>query len=440
MQKALIIGGAISGCGAARLLNSQGYEVYLTDKGKIEQQEELEKLGVKVYPNGHPDELKELKYDLIVKNPGIKYDTPFVKYFCDAGYKMYNEIEIATRYGTALKIGAVTGTNGKTTTTTILGEILKENNKNSITAGNIGHSLCDYVYQDGNISRNVALEIAAFQLLGTEDFKPKVSVIINLTPDHLDYFGTLEKYYNAKTLVYKQQTKEDYFLRNVDDPEVMKYCQNIPATVIDFSLERNDVPLKVEKGKAYYNDLELFSLDQFSLPGKHNLQNALIAAGMAYLMGCTPSQIASVIHSFKGVEHRIEYVTTINGVKYYNDSKGTNVDASIVALKAFEQPIHLLAGGYDKHLSFEGLRPYLGKIKQMYVFGATKEQLKELDPRAIVVENMDQALSKASQNALKGEVVLLSPACASWDQFPNYEVRGKLFKEAVNKLKKASEN
>ncbi len=439
MKKVLIIGGAISGCGAARLLNSQGYEVYLTDLGKIEQQRELEELGIKVFPNGHPDKLKELKYDLIVKNPGIKYDTPFVKYFCDAGYKMYNEIEIATKYGTKLKIGAVTGTNGKTTTTTILGQILKANDSKSITAGNIGHSLCDYVYQDGNVSKNVALEIAAFQLLGTESFKPKVSVIINLTPDHLDYFGTLERYYQAKTLVYKQQTKEDYFLRNVDDPEVMKYCQNIPATVIDFSLERNDVPLHIEDGKAYYNDEELFRLDQFSLPGKHNLQNALIASGMAYLMGCTPEQIAKVLHSFKGVEHRIEYVTEINGVKYYNDSKGTNVDATIVALKAFEQPIHLLAGGYDKHLSFEGLRPYLSKIKQMYVFGATKEQLKQLDPRAIVVDNMDQAIAEAVKMAKKGEIVLLSPACASWDQFPNYEVRGELFKKAIIQLKKASE-
>ena len=440
MKKALIIGAAISGCGAARLLNSKGYEVYLSDKGKIEQQKELEKLGIKVFPNGHPESLKKLKYDLIVKNPGIKYDTPFVKYFCDAGYKMYNEIEIATKCGKGLVIGAVTGTNGKTTTTTILGEILKENDPQSITAGNIGHSLCDYVYQDGNITRNVALEIAAFQLLGTENFKPKVSVIINLTPDHLDYFGTLDKYYKAKTLVYKHQTKEDYFLRNVDDPQVLKYCQDIPATVIDFSLERTDVPLHIANGKAYYNDQELFCLDQFSLPGRHNLQNALIASGMAYLMGCTPGQIAKVLHSFKGVEHRIEYVDQINGVKYYNDSKGTNVDATIVALKAFEQPIHLLAGGYDKHLSFEGLRPYLGKIKQMYVFGATKEQLKQLDPRAIVLDNMDQALALASKNALKGEVVLLSPACASWDQFPNYEVRGELFKEAVKKLKKTSES
>ncbi|MBQ1386256.1 MAG: UDP-N-acetylmuramoyl-L-alanine--D-glutamate ligase [Erysipelotrichales bacterium] len=434
MKKALIIGAAISGIGAARLLNKYGYRVYLTDAKEIKERKELEAEGILCFDNGHPDSLKDNEYDLIVKNPGIPYRVPFVRYFTDKGYKMYNEMEIACRFSSGMRIAAVTGTNGKTTTATLLGAILEANSPYGITAGNMGVSLCDIVRDHPEERRDVGLEIAALQLIGTETFHPHTAVIMNLTPDHLDYFGTLDNYYHAKTLIYRNMTKDDTFFFNADDPVIAEYCQDIPASVVKFSTERTDTELRAEDGKVMLGDVCLFETKDLHIPGKHNLQNAMVAAGMAYKMDVPTDVIQQVISSFKGVEHRIEYTATINGVRYYNDSKGTNPDAVMVALKAFDEPIHLLAGGYDKKLPFDSLAPFLPKIKQMYVYGATKDALKKLDPRALEFNDMNEAIHAAYERALPGEVVLLSPACASWDQFPNYEVRGKIFKEIVRSL------
>ncbi|MBQ4374360.1 MAG: UDP-N-acetylmuramoyl-L-alanine--D-glutamate ligase, partial [Erysipelotrichales bacterium] len=211
MKKALIIGAAISGIGAARLLNKYGYRVYLTDAKEIKERKELEAEGILCFDNGHPDSLKDNEYDLIVKNPGIPYRVPFVRYFTDKGYKMYNEMEIACRFSSGMRIAAVTGTNGKTTTATLLGAILEANSPYGITAGNMGVSLCDIVRDHPEERRDVGLEIAALQLIGTETFHPHTAVIMNLTPDHLDYFGTLDNYYHAKTLIYRNMTKDDTF-------------------------------------------------------------------------------------------------------------------------------------------------------------------------------------------------------------------------------------
>ncbi|MBQ1506215.1 MAG: UDP-N-acetylmuramoyl-L-alanine--D-glutamate ligase [Erysipelotrichales bacterium] len=434
MKNALVIGAAISGIGAARLLNKYGYTVYLTDSKSIAGKEELEKEGILCFENGHPDHLKEHTYDLIVKNPGIPYRVPFVKHFTDLGYKMYNEMEIACRFSKGMRIAAVTGTNGKTTTATLLGAILEANSPYGVTAGNMGVSLCDIVRDDLNARKDVGLEIAALQLIGTETFHPHAAVIMNLTPDHLDYFGTLDNYYHAKTLIYRNMDPGDTFFYNDDDPVIKEYCTDIPCRVVKFSTDRTDTELRAENGKVMLGDVCLFETKDLHIPGKHNLQNAMVAAGMAYCMDVPADVIQHVIANFKGVEHRIEYTATIGGVRYYNDSKGTNPDATIVALKAFDEPIHLLAGGYDKKLPFDSLKPYLPKIKQMYIFGATKPALKELDPRALEFDNMEEAIHAAYENAKEGEVVLLSPACASWDQFPNYEVRGKEFKEIVRAL------
>ena len=431
----LVIGAGISGLGVSRFLCKQGKHVVLTDGKKVAQKAELEAMGIEVYDEGHPDHLRHTNYEYVVKNPGIPYFVDFVKYFVDQNMPIYNEIEVALWYAKNFNVGAITGTNGKTTTTSLLAELLKRKNPMSVAAGNIGKAMCDIVEEHMDDDLDVSLEIAAFQLLGTKEFAPKVSVIMNLTPDHLDYFKEVDAYYHAKTLVYRNQSQNDYFLRNVDDEMVVKHCKDIPCQVIDFSLERTDVDLYVKDGKVYLKDVVLFAVDKLHLVGKHNLQNAMVAACMAYVMGVSLEDIESGIDEFKGVEHRIEYVDEVNGVRYYNDSKGTNVDATIVALKAFDQPVHLLAGGYDKKLSFDDLKPYLHKVKQMYVFGEVKQQLKELCPSAIVVDTMFEAMDLAYQNAKANEVILLSPACASWDQFPNFEVRGKLFKEKVKQLK-----
>ena len=436
MSNALVIGGALSGISTAKYLNRKGYTVYLTDAREIKEKKELEEIGIRVFDNGHPDLLKDLDYEMIIKNPGIKYNVPFVKHFVDKGMMMLNETEIAMADQPQVKLGAITGTNGKTTTTIMLGTLLHTLNPDTGYVGNMGIPLCDYFLDHDGEEVSLAIEIAALQLIGCPSFHPFVSVIMNLTPDHVDYFGSVDAYYRAKTLIYKNQDEKDYFIRNVDDENILKYCTDVKCNVIDFSLEKEDVPLHIHERKAYYNDVELFDLDRFKLPGMHNVENAMIAGCMAYLMGVKAEDIKEVLENFKGVEHRIEYVETVNGVRYYNDSKGTNVDSTIMALKSFDCPVHLLVGGYDKKTGFEGLRPFLKNVKTMYAYGNTRDQFVPLHDDVRLYDNMFEALQAAHDNALPSEVVLLSPACASWDQFPNYEVRGKQFKEMVRGFKK----
>lgn len=431
-MKVLVIGASLSGSAVSKLLVQKGYEVYLTDANEIKDKKALEALGIHVYDGGHPEVLKTYQYAFVVKNPGIPYTVPFVKYFQDLQVSIYNEIEVASRFVKQYQYGAITGTNGKTTTTQLLSELLKLKNPINQAAGNIGLPLSEIVlkYQDQPL--DIALEIAAFQLLGIETFKPKVSVITNLTPDHLDYFVNVDAYYKAKTLVYKQQDEQDYFLLNLDDEQVVNYVKDIKAQVITYStIQKADV--YIQEDKVYYGDVMLFALGDLKLVGMHNVSNAMVAAMMAYLMGVSLKDIRKGIQAFKGVEHRVEFVSTINGIHYYNDSKGTNTDATIVALKAFEKPVILLAGGYDKKTGFHDMIPYLNKVKDMIVFGAVKEQLKAIYPRAYVVDTMFEAIDVAKKIASKNDVVLLSPMCASYDQFRNFEQRGQLFKEYVLK-------
>lgn len=431
-MKVLVIGASLSGSAVSKLLVQKGYEVYLTDANEIKDKKALEALGIHVYDGGHSEVLKTYQYAFVVKNPGIPYTVPFVKYFQDLQVSIYNEIEVASRFVKQYQYGAITGTNGKTTTTQLLSELLKLKNPINQAAGNIGLPLSEIVlkYQDQPL--DIALEIAAFQLLGIETFKPKVSVITNLTPDHLDYFTNVDAYYKAKTLVYKYQDEQDYFLLNLDDEQVVNYVKDIKAQVITYStIQKADV--YIQEGKVYYRDVMLFGLGDLRLVGMHNVSNAMVAAVMAYLMGVSLEDIRIGIQAFKGVEHRIEFVATINDIRYYNDSKGTNTDATIVALKAFEKPVILLAGGYDKKTGFHDVLPYLDKIKEMVVFGAVKEQLKAIYPRAYVVDTMFEAIDVAKKIASKDDVVLLSPMCASYDQFRNFEQRGQLFKEYILK-------
>ena len=430
-MKTLVIGAARSGLAISRYLNKRGYEVYLTDAKTIAEKQQLEADGIKVYDEGHPDFLKDIDYDLIIKNPGIKYTVPFVKYFVDKGCPIYNEMDICLHDQPQHRYAAITGTNGKTTTTTLLGGLLKTLNPDNAYCGNIGIPVADVIDGHENDTLQLAIEVGAFQLLGLEYFHPYVSVIMNMTTDHVDYFGTEDAYYRSKVLVYKNQDENDYFLRNVDDENVLKYAQNIPCRIIDFSLVRDDVDLCIRNNRVYYRDVELFDLANFRLPGMHNVQNAMVAGCMAYLMGVKPEVIKDYIENFRGVEHRIEFVKEINGVSYYNDSKGTNVDSTVMALKAFKQPVHLLAGGYDKKTGYDGLKDYLGNVVQIYAYGDTRNQFLNLGVKTVLYDNLHDALSAAAKNARKGHVVLLSPASASWDQYPNFEVRGEEFKRIV---------
>ncbi len=429
----LVIGAAKSGTAVSKLLASNGNEVWLTDKNAIAEKEELSTLGIKVYDNGHPDILFDTNFDVIVKNPGIKYDVPLVKHFLKLGIPIINEIEVALSYAPNYRYGAITGTNGKTTITTILGELLKKGNRDSYTCGNIGLPISDIVLKEGDRDINLAIEIAAFQLIGCPSFHPVVSVCTNLSPDHLDYFESLEAYYKAKMLIYKNQREDDWFILNVDDEMLIKYAKEVPCKIITCSTEK-EADLCVRDEVVYLFDTPLFVATDLKIPGKHNLKNAMMAAAMAYKMGVKPEDIKQVLSNFTGVRHRLEYVGKINGVSYYNDSKGTNPAAAKVALEAFDEVI-ILAGGYDKKTGFDEIMPYLNRIKKMYVYGATKDKLKAIYPEAVVCKDLKEATIRAKDEAKEGDIILLSPMCASWDQFKDYEERGDFFVDLVETFK-----
>lgn len=430
-DKVLVIGAAKSGIAVAKLLHRHGYDVTITDMSDIKDKETLSNMGMNVYDHGHPDALKNEEWAFVVKNPGIKYTVPFVKYFVDHHIKILTEVEIGYRFAKKFHYGAVTGTNGKTTITTMLYEMLQHNQK-AIVAGNIGWPLSELAYEYEQEEKDVALELSNFQLLGIETFAPTVSVVCNLAPDHLDYMPSVESYYASKMRIYENCKPDDWFLRNVDDSTVMEYAQNIPCTIIDFSLTRQDVDLYRKDGCVYLHDLMLFKEQEFTIVGDYNLSNAMVASCMAYKLGVSVEDIRKTIRSFQPVEHRLEYIGEKNGVKFYNDSKATNTHAVTAALSSFEKNIILLAGGHDKGISFDDLKQFDERVKYCVAFGETKEKFQDIFQHVIIQETMKEALKEAIRLSQAGDVILLSPACSSYDQFPNYEVRGHIFKEMVH--------
>lgn len=432
-MKSLVIGAARSGLAIAKLLKQNGYDVTITDLKQVAEKPLLEAMDIRVYDGGHPAFLLEEGYDLIVKNPGIPHTSPFVQAFSNRGYFIYNEIEIASRF-VHYKIAAITGTNGKTTTSSLLEAMLKRKNEQNLACGNIGLALSEVVAQKGDIDLDVALEIAAFQLLGCDTFKPKFSVILNLAPDHLDVFGDVGNYYASKCRIYQSQDEHDVFLKNIDDENIVQLTQDVKAQVLTFSLTQK-ADIYLQDGWVYVKDHALFDVHTLSITGMHNVSNAMVAASLAYLMGVDVKDIQATCASFTGVEHRLEFITAIDGVRYYNDSKATTAESTEVALQAFDSNIILLAGGYDKKTGFAILKPHLHRLKALFAFGVTRDQFKDLYSDTVLVPTMEEALMHAHSIAKAGDVVLLSPACASYDQFDNYEQRGKMFKQFVHALK-----
>lgn len=434
-QRVLIIGAARSGIAAAKLLQRHGYEVTLTDMNEVQEKQKLIAMGIEVLDKGHPTSLQHNEWEFIVKNPGIKYTVPFVKYFVEQNVPIYTEVEIAYRFAKKFHYGAITGTNGKTTITTMLYEMLKYN-KRAIVAGNIGFPLSELANEYEEEEKDVALELSNFQLLGIDTFAPSVSVVCNLAPDHLDYMPSVESYYESKMRIYKNCKKGDWFLRNVDDPLVMQYAKNIPCDIIDFSLTRSDVDLYRKDGDVYVKNTFLFHERDLRVVGDYNLSNAMVAACMAYKLGVSLEHIRMAIKAFEPVEHRLEYIGEKDGIKFYNDSKATNTHAVVAALQSFEKNIILLAGGHDKGIHFDELKAFDDRVKYCMAFGETKEQFQTIFTNTILHDTMEEALQEAMKHATSGDVILLSPACSSYDQFPNYEVRGKLFKDMVKTILK----
>ncbi len=434
----LVIGAARSGIAAAKLLAKHGYSVTLTDQKVVASKEELEALGIVVYDNGHPDFLKEQDYEFIVKNPGIPYHAPFVAFFKEKGVPIYTEIETAYRLAPNFTYGAITGTDGKTTITTLLYKMLKAQFEKAKVAGNIGIPLSEVVLESDDNPTPVALELSNFQLLGIDQFHPHISVVSNLAPDHLDYMDSLEDYYASKFKIYQNETMDDFFIRNLDDPEIMHYAKNIPCQVIDFSLTNPQANLRVEEGSVYLDALRLFQVADLKLVGSFNLANAMMAAAMAWHLGVEQSTIEQVIQTFKGVEHRIEYVDTINGVRIYNDSKATNTHSAKAALSSFPSGVRLLAGGKNKGIDYTVLKEYDDHVAKCYSFGEIQDVFQDIFSHVQSCDTMEQALDAALHEAKPGEVILLCPATSSFDQFKNYEVRGRVFKDLVHKRSQQS--
>lgn len=443
-KKVLVFGSGISGIGAVRLLEDHGADVILYDGNeKLDPASLKEQAGEKteVVLGAFPEELLKT-LNLVVLSPGVPTDLPVILAMKERGIPVIGEVELAYVFGKG-DVLAITGTNGKTTTTSLLGEIMKCHQEEVFVVGNIGNP---YTVAAGKMTeRSVAVaEMSSFQLESIDTFRPKVSAILNFTPDHLNRHHTMEAYVDAKKQIAKNQTEEDYCVLNYEDERTRAFGKEVKAQVLYFSSGHTlDRGIYLEDGKMIYKNPEevvVCHVDELQILGVHNYENVMAAVAMAAVYGVPMETIRKAILAFKGVEHRIEYVTEKDGVAYYNDSKGTNPDAAIKGIQAMNRKTVLIGGGYDKDSEYtEWIQAFDGKVKKLILIGATKEKIARDAEKCgfydyVYADTFEEAVLLAAKTAKSGEAVLLSPACASWGMFPNYEVRGEKFKEIVNSL------
>ena len=447
-KRVLVFGTGKSGIGAADLLEQTGAHVILFDGNEnIDKDAVLGKLAhgekAEIYAGELPKEV-EAGLDLVVLSPGVPTDIPVVQKFYDMGLPVWGEVELAYRTGKG-RVLAITGTNGKTTTTALLGKIMSDAEESVFVVGNIGTPYTSKALEMKENSTTVA-EISSFQLETIEEFAPQVSAILNITEDHLNRHHTMEEYIRVKELIVKNQKPENFCILNYEDPVLREFGKNIVPKTVYFSSVRT-----LDEGIYLDGDLIVLKLEGKEIPfvhtgelkllGQHNFENVMAAVAMAYCAGVSVESICKSICEFTAVEHRIEYVTEKNGVVYYNDSKGTNPDAAIKGIQAMNRPTLLIGGGYDKGSSYdEWLNAFDGKVRCLVLIGQTKDKIKEaaerlgVCPCIILCEDLREAVDICVQKAEPGDAVLLSPACASWGQFDNYEQRGDMFKEYVKAL------
>lgn len=436
------MGLARSGIAAAELLVKLGAQVTVSErkpKNEIDNADYLEGLGIRIISQDGPEMNED--YFRVIKNPGINGKLPVIQQFVKRGIPVTTEIELAFDVCPDQHYIAVTGTNGKTTTCTLLYEVMcKAFPGKAYLSGNIGTALCRTII-DNNLTENpgnyIVLEISNFQLLDIIKFRPEVSVIINLAPDHLDFMGTEDAYYRSKARVYENQKEGDVYLKNLDDSLVSEYNEKLPVgcKTVTYSLVDSSADYYADEENLYADGKKMFPLDIIKVVGRHNVQNVLVAVAAAKSLGAADRDIISAIGEFKGVEHRIEYVREVDGVKYYNDSKGTNVDATVIALRAFKCHVFLLAGGHEKGLPLDALKPLLDNVT-IVAYGACGPRIySELAKEdGVLLENLAQAVEFSHKNAKPGDVVLLSPTTSSFDQYKCFEDRGDHFKAIVNAL------
>ena len=442
-KKALVCGMARSGIAAAKLLNRLGARVTLQDMKKREEIAAdvlaLEGEGIVLYTGANPDEIA-CAQDLIVLSPGIPCDLPFIAAAEEAGIEVISEVELAYRL-TPCPITAITGTNGKTTTTTLTGEIMKTAYSGTAVVGNIGIPYSEEVERLTEKDWVVA-EISSFQMEKAKEFHPHISAVLNITPDHLNRHKTMDVYIAMKERVFAKQTAADFCILNHGDEICRKMADKTAAKVFFFDSSETlaeGIYLDGDAIEVRWGAINetLIHVDELQILGVHNYENVMAAAAMGICAGIALDTIRAVLKGFAGVAHRIEYVATVDGVDYYNDSKGTNVDASIRAVLAMKKPIVLIGGGYDKGSSFdEWTKLFPGRVKHLVLIGVTAPKVRASAEKfgftAISdCETFEEAVDLCREKAEDGDCVLLSPACASWGMFDNYEQRGDMFKEQV---------
>lgn len=447
-KNVLVVGTGISGVAACGLLSGEGAHVILYDGGEKASEKEIREkspafAGLEIYIGDLPEVVMDA-LDMAVLSPGVPTDIPLVKALKERNILILGEIELAYQVAKG-SILAITGTNGKTTTTALVGEIMKNYFSDVQVVGNIGIPYTSVAGQTTDETVTVA-EISSFQLETAIEFHPKVSAILNITPDHLNRHHTMECYIETKESITKNQTGEDVCVLNYEDEVLRRFGEQVQTQVVYFSSKRKlDCGLYLENGVIYCGTadgpVEVIPVEQLNLLGVHNYENVMAAVGISMSFGVPLDKIREVLVRFQAVEHRIEYVTEKRGVKFYNDSKGTNPDAAIQGIRAMNRKTILIGGGYDKDSEYdEWIEAFDGKVKLLVLLGATAPKIAECARRhgfteIAFAETLEEAVAICYDNAKSGEAVLLSPACASWGMFANYEERGRIFKELVRNLK-----
>ena len=445
-KRVLVVGLGKSGVASALFLKARGARVTVSDtKTPDELKEEIPKLldeGIAVETGGHGERTFQGQ-DLIVVSPGVPVDAPPLVQARALGEKVIGEIELAAQFFPG-RIVAITGSNGKTTTTTLAGEIVMAGGSPTVVGGNIGTPAITLV-QGATTDTIAVLEVSSFQLETIQSFRPWIAVVLNITPDHLDRHRTFEAYTNAKARIFENQRADDFAVLNADDPTTAGLASRTRARVFWFSRKKEvKQGAYAHDGRVWFRDAngqrEIMLTSEIPLKGSHNVENVLAAVCVGALTAVPPERIRQAVRGFKAVEHRLEHVATIRGVEYYNDSKATNVDATIKALESFPANIHLILGGKDKGSDYTVLNDLLRqRVKRIYTIGAAAAKIESQIRGTVEIvhaETLENAIQRAHDAATAGDIVLLAPACASFDQFRSYEHRGKVFKEVVERLER----
>lgn len=440
-NKIFILGMARSGYEAAKLLAKRGNEIVLNDM-KVDQDkerlEELKSLGVNVVLGEHPDDLLDGTFDYLIKNPGVPIDHKYVLKARELGVEVINEVEMAYRLMPKdVKLVGITGTNGKTTTTTLIYEMLKKDGRRAHLTGNIGYPLCSFLEK---LEKDdvIVMETSCQQLENLYEFNPDIAIMTNLSEAHIDFLKTYDNYKRVKAKIFQNHTKDNIAILNIENEDVLDVTKNIKSTVKYFSSSKEINGAYIKDESIYYYEEKIVDLSEIRLIGVHNYENIMAAIMVVKELGVSNESIVALLKEFGGVEHRIEFVKELEGRKFYNDSKATNIKATQIALSSFKTPVILLLGGMERGQDFNELKEFMSNVRLIVTYGECKKRIEEFASNMMidvkVVDFLENAVNVAYELSNDGDTILLSPAAASWDQYKCFEDRGNEFKKVVNSL------